>query len=507
MLPDSVALALVLASAFVAAVLLRWLERRLPPWLARRESGRTPPPPAAVEHWRGPVGGALLVAKLALWIATLVLVSDLLPGLMQARDDLAELVSGSFMAPLVQAGMRSWSALELIELPLMLGALWIGVGLVARVVRSQLVRAGGKDWSGVDTFTSISRYALLAAGALVILKARGIDLGSLVIFGGVLGVGIGLGVQNIARNFVSGLLLAMERPIKPGDYVSLGGFSGTVRRIGARATEVLTADHVSVLVPNARFLEEEVVNWSHGNPLCKLHVPVGVAYGSDVARVRAALLEAAQGNPKLLPDPRPTVDLDGFGDSALLFDLEVWTRDPQEQSELKSWLYYRIEANLRRHGIEVPYPQRDLHLRFPELAHALESWRRREFPESAPLGAPAAAGCEAPMPEAAAEIDPSPLSWPESQIAALAARMREPGGVAIADRRHLFRVHRQCCIGSEIVGWLVTGEKLTRDEAVAVGRRMMEQGLLRHVLDEHGFEDSYLFYRFRDDASRSDAMQ
>jgi hypothetical protein len=203
-----------------------------------------------------------------------------------------------------------------------------------------------------------------------------------------------------------------------------------------------------------------------------------VAYGSDVAKVRTALLEAAHGHPKLLADPRPTVDLDGFGENGLLFDLEVWTREPQEQNELRSSLHYRIEASLRRHGIEVPFPQLDLRVRPPVAAPA--------------TGATAAH-------ESQLELDPSPAFWPDERIAALCERMREPGGVAIADRRHLLTVHPRCCIGSEIVGWLVAHERLTRQEAVAAGRRMLEQGLLRHVLDEHGFEDAYLFYRFRAD--------
>ena len=477
MLPDLAALALLLAAAVAAAAALRRLERRLPIWLARRAIRAGVPAPADVLAWRRRVGLALLPPKLAIWLGAFLLASDRLPRLMQARDALAEQVSGSFMAPLVQMGMRSWSALELIELPLLLVALWFGVVLAARGVRAQLVHAGGAGWSGSDTLVAFARYALLGSGALVILQSRGVDLSSLALFGGVVGVGIGFGVQNIARNFVSGLLLAAERPIKPGDYVSLDAFSGTVRHIGARATEILTPDHVSILVPNSRFLEEAVVNWSHGNPLCKLHAPVGVAYGSDVARVRAALLEAAAGHPKVLADPRPSVDLDGFGADALLFDLEIWTREPQDQNELRASLNVRIEASLRRHGIEVPFPQRVVHVR-------------------AAAPAPAAAASAPPFAHPEAELDPSPAFWPAERIALIAARMREPGGVAIADRRHRFRVHARCCVGSEIVGWLVESEKLTRDEAVGVGRRMLEQGLLRHVLDEHGFEDAYLFYRF-----------
>jgi small-conductance mechanosensitive channel len=480
-LPDLALLSLLCAAALALSLALRRLERRLPAWLARRAGGGATPPPAAVLVWRRPVVLGLWAPRLALWLALALVASDRLPRLMSARDDLAGAVSSGLMEPLLRSGERAFSALELLELPLLFALLWLAVTLLMRGVRAQLARAGAPTQGGSESFIALLRYALLGVGALLVLQLRGFDLGSLAVFGGVLGVGIGFGLQNIARNFVSGVLLGFERPIAPGDYVSLGELSGTVRRIGARATEILTPDHVSILVPNSRFLEQEVVNWSHGDPLCKLHAPVGVAYGSDVAKVRAALLEAAHGHPKLLSDPRPTVDLEGFGESALRFDLEVWTREPQAQNELRSSLNYRIEASLRRHGIEVPFPQLDLRLRPPAAPRA--ELRPAPASESAPE----------------AEPDASPEFWSDARIAALAARLRGPGGVAVADRRHRLSLHRRCCVGSEIVGWLVEHESLSRREAVAAGRRMLEQGLLRHVLDEHGFEDAYLFYRFAAD--------
>jgi small-conductance mechanosensitive channel len=109
----------------------------------------------------------------------------------------------------------------------------------------------------------------------------------------VLGVGVGFGLQHLANNLVSGLVIGIERPIKPGDFVTFGEFRGTVARIGARCVEIVTRDRVSILIPNSRFLEHEIVNWSHGDPTCRLQVPVGLAYGSDVATVRGALLDAA----------------------------------------------------------------------------------------------------------------------------------------------------------------------------------------------------------------------
>lgn len=439
------------------------------------------------------------VAQWALLGGVAFYASEKWPALMQARDGFAQLVSSSFMAPLVRMGERAYSAIDLLEVPLLLVALWIGVSLSMRVVRGQVARVFGLP-GGAETALGLLRYALTGVGAIVVLQASGFDVSSLAIFGGVLGVGIGFGLQNITSNFVSGVLLSFERPIKPGDYVSLGELSGTVLRIGARATQIQTPDHVTIVVPNSRFLEAEVVNWSHGDPLCKLHAPVGVAYGSDVARVRQALLEAARGAPKVLADPRPSADLEGFGDSALLFDLEVWTRSPQDQNEILSALRYRIEASLRRHAIEIPFPQRDLRLRSPELERALDAWTRREFPE--PTRAATAASPTVPSPldlAFSSEMDRAPDLWTDAEIETLAQRMRAPGGVAIGDRRHRLSVYPRCLVGAEAVRWMVDVIGATHSEAIALGRRLVAQKLLHHVLDEHDFEDAPLFYRFRAD--------
>lgn len=440
-----------------------------------------------------------LIAKVLLWTGVALWASERLPALMQARDELLALVSASFMAPLVRMGERAYSALDLLKLPLLLAALWAGVNLLMRGLRRQLARVGAQGASGADTFATLARYALTGIGALVILQASGFDVSTLAIFGGVLGVGIGFGLQNVTSNFVSGVLLAFERPIKPGDFVSLGELSGSVLRIGARSTWIQTPDHVTILVPNSRFLEGEVVNWSHGDPVCKLHARVGVAYGSDVARVRRALLEAAHGAPKVLADPRPTADLEAFGDNALLFDLEIWTRDPEAQHEILSALNYRIESSLRRHGIVVPFPQRDLHLRSPELLRIVEAWGRRAFPELADARAAATPAPASSEIETGPEIDRAPALWTDAEVAELARRMRAADGVRIEDRRHHFTVHRRCFVGSEAVRWLVERVGLTHSEALTLGRRLVDQKLIQHVLGEHGFEDAHLFYRFSAD--------
>jgi hypothetical protein len=350
---------------------------------------------------------------------------------------------------------------------------------------------------------------------VVVLQLWGIDLRSLAIVASVLGVGIGFGLQHIANNFISGLVISLERPIRPGDFVTVDGQSGVVERVGARSTEIRTTDRVKILVPNSKFLETQVVNWSHGDPVSRLHVPVSVAYGSNVPLVRSLLLDAARSHPEVLAEPRPDVDLDAFGDSGLAFDLEVWTRDPSRQSEIVSDLNYRIDAAFRRHGIEIPFPQRDLRVRSPELERALELWTR-SLESGPPRTAAGPRGSAAQRSSSAIEAADGegeicgdldveiearigPRVRTDADLAELVSHMRSERGVTISDRRHLLRLYPRCFVGSEAVDWLVENERVSRAEAERIGRRLMERGLVRHVLDEHPFRDARLFYRFQAD--------
>src|SRR5262249_40657411 len=149
------------------------------------------------------------------------------------------------------------------------------------LLRSHVLGQAGIDAGAQESVAVLSRYLLTFLGALVVLQGYGVDISSLTMLASVFGLGLGFGLQNIANNFVSGLLLSLERPIRPGDFVHVGAFTGTVTRIGARSTEIRTVDRVSILVPNSRLLESEVVNWTHGDAASRLHVPVGVGYGSD----------------------------------------------------------------------------------------------------------------------------------------------------------------------------------------------------------------------------------
>jgi small-conductance mechanosensitive channel len=208
---------------------------------------------------------------------------------------------------------------------------------------------------------------MIFLGTIVVLQLWGLDLSSLTILASVVGVGIGLGLQGIAKEFISGLVLIFERPIRVGDFVNIGELMGTVERISVRSTEIRTLDELSIIVPNSRFLEAEVVNWTHHSPVSRLKIPVNVAYGSNLSVVRSALIDAAKEHADVLAEPSPRVFFKGFGDNSLNFELLIWIAEPRHQFRIKSDIYFRIEAILRHRHIEMPFPQRDLHVRSGSL--------------------------------------------------------------------------------------------------------------------------------------------
>jgi potassium-dependent mechanosensitive channel len=482
-----------LGGAALVHFALARLGRRLPRWLELRRGGAGAPH----SHRPSAVSLAVLALQAAVWLGALELATRELAPLRHGRMAFVELVVRSLRAPLFSQGERSYSAVDLLALPALVVGVWLAVSGFTRLFRSTVLSSAGFDAGLQETLSVLLRYALAFLGTLVVLQAWGVDLRTLAILASVLGVGIGFGLQNIANNFVSGVLINLERPIRPGDFVHVGEFAGTVQRIGARSTEIRTADQVSILVPNARFLETEVVNWSHGDPVSRVHVPIGVAYGSDPRRVRRALLAAARGHRAVLREPRPQVQLRRFGDSTIEFELLVWTRDPRNQQLLASDLNFRIEETLRQERIVIPFPQQDLNVRWPTAERLLEAFGQERWPGA--LG-------EEPAEQRAADgsapddalAEHGPEEWSDAEVAAWAAKLRAADGVPVADRRWLLSVHRACFAGSEAVDWLVRHADLTRHEAAALGERMIALGLLRHVLDEHGFHDGHFFYRFAD---------
>ena len=479
---------------------------------------------------------ALLGLEAGLWTAVGFYITDIFPQARSWRYKLFNFLT----SPIVSLGESNYSALQLLLLLAFTIGLWFAVSGLTRIFKFYVLSRTGAELRVQEVVAILTQYVLTFLGLIVLLQIWGLDVRSLAILASVLGVGIGFGVQNITNNLISGLIITLERPIQVGDFVKVGDLVGTVERIGARSTEIRTLDQVTIIVPNSRFLETEVINWSHGDPVSRLRIPVGVAYGSNVEQVQAALLEAAKSHPEVLVRPQPQVWFQEFGESAINFDLLVWTGEPKNQARVKSDLYYRIEASLRRYGIEVPFPQRDLNVRSPQLEEFIAAWLRQNAPtppEKAAINSPngdklsvsdhvseavATLGASAPPKEERTQAAPEenqpqdssvvasvePLTEQSSatapsgkglaavDIEALVTAMREPGGLEIKDRRDHLNFYPACFIGSEAVEWLVQTQNCTREEAIQLGQILIERGIIHHVLDEYPFRDDYFFYSF-----------
>ncbi len=305
----------------------------------------------------------LWVARLGIWASTLWYVSSLFPGLRQRRYNLFNSSSIGVRAPLFTLGDQPYT---LVDVVILLGLFWGLFALVqfsVRVLKTQILRRMQLERGAREVVTQTYRYVALAFGALIILQAWGIDLRSVTLLGSALGIGIGFGFQDIAKNFGSGLILLFERSIQVGDFIEVGEHSGVVERIGARSIMLRSLDNISVLVPNAHLIDSQVMNWNHDHPISRLHLLIGLDYGSESQAVKLALLQAAQGHPDVLAKPAPDVYLKAFGDDSIEFDLMVWIRNPELQIKVRSDLYFRMEEILKDKGLSIPFPQRDLHLR------------------------------------------------------------------------------------------------------------------------------------------------
>lgn len=198
-------------------------------------------------------------------------------------------------------------------------------------------------------------YAIFLAGLMVGVQSAGVNLNSLLVLGGTLGIGLGFGLQNIANNFVSGLILLAEQPIRVGDRIEVGETSGDVVRIGARSTWVRTNDNVVIIVPNAEFVSDRVTNWTLNDAQARIAVPIAVSCQSDPDLVRKVLLDVAHRHVDVLESPASDVLLAEIGDNALRFELRVWsTKQVHTPSILRSDLYFEIVRSFREHGIELP---------------------------------------------------------------------------------------------------------------------------------------------------------
>lgn len=241
--------------------------------------------------------------------------------------------------------------------------------LVNRILVKANVDKGARNSIGL-----ITRVMFMFVGSIFIIQTAGIDMSSLSLLAGALGVGIGFGLQNITDNFISGIIILFEKPIKVGDRIVVGDTEGDVINISVRATTILTNENVSIIVPNSEFISSRVINWSHNDRNIRFDLPVGVSYSEDPVKVRKVLLDVAKKSEHVLKNPEPIVFFDEFGDSSLNFTLGVWTATYTDKPRrLKTALYFEIFEQFKKEGIEIPFPQRDLHIKTQPLEVKLPS--------------------------------------------------------------------------------------------------------------------------------------
>ena len=266
--------------------------------------------------------------------------------------------------PLLKVGETQITLWIIVYLVLFLFLLFTITSRLKRWVVDRLFVKSPVDYGVRQAIGTIASYIVIAIGTLIILDTAGINLSALNFLAGALGIGIGFGLQNITTNFISGLILLLERPIKIGDRVEVEGTQGDVVNISLRATTVVTNDNVAVIVPNSEFISKKVVNWSYRTPDVRINIPVSAAYGVDPSIVREILLEIAKNNSGVLQELTSDVLLDQFGESSLHFILRVWTRTyTHKPGVLRSEINYEIVRKFEERGIAIPFPQRDVFVR------------------------------------------------------------------------------------------------------------------------------------------------
>src|SRR5260370_258765 len=246
---------------------------------------------------------------------------------------------------------------------LLIAVFWIS-SRTKRFLFNRFLVNSGLDRALQYAIAQIISNVVLVVGIFIVLENTGIHLGALAVFAGAVGVGVGFGLQNIASNFISGLVILAERPITIGDRVEVAGITGQVQQIRARSTVIRTNHNITMIVPNTQFIDSPVTNWTYGDPRSRFRVPFGVPSPSDIAQVRETLLAAGRENPNTLNDPAPSVFLGKFGDNSINFEPVVWSSEMSARpSRYRSDLNCAIERKFREAGIEIAFPQRDLHIR------------------------------------------------------------------------------------------------------------------------------------------------
>lgn len=301
------------------------------------------------------------VAPLILLAVGLVSLSLLASGWNYGGDVFANLAS-TVTHPLWEVGHSRITGLSLLLFAMTLALAVLAQGWVVRMLERSVFPLYDLDEGMRATLATLIRYLMLGVGVLIGLKVVGLSLRVLTVFAGVIGLAVGFGSQTLAANFMAGIMLLLGRRISVGDVIEVRGVIGRVVRISGYSTVVRTLDNLLVTVPNSQLLDDSVTNWTVEDTSVRLNLVVGVAYGSDTQLVRRLLLQAASEDPRILRRPAPLVRFDDFADSALLFTLCPWVQDPDQRFVISSDLRFRIDGLFREHGVEIAFPQQDIHL-------------------------------------------------------------------------------------------------------------------------------------------------
>ena len=362
------AIVLVIAGSLFAFGVLLLLTRLFHEFYDALEQG-TSPWPSRLRKRLGvapgnPVPGLLwfrLTTDLLLWTLfayTLLRIWQVSSLFMQRLEDW--LITGFPLGNMQVVPVRILLAIGVFA-ALVMSARWLQTRLERRWFRYARLDHGARE-----AVVTVSGYVMLTVAALIALGIMGFNFGSIALIAGALSVGIGFGLQNIVSNFVSGLILLLERPVKTGDWIVVGNTEGYVKRISIRSTQIQTFDRADVIVPNSELISQQVTNWMLHDTQGRARVPVGVAYGSDTQKVKQVLERIAGEHPSVITDgsyPEPKVLFLGFGDSSLNFELRCFVRNIDSRLQVISDINFAIDAAFRAEGIEIPFPQRDLHLR------------------------------------------------------------------------------------------------------------------------------------------------
>jgi len=297
------------------------------------------------------------------WLASLLALAGFAAVLSEAVNGLRSLAEVLAGVNFRLAG-RTLNLLSLVQVVIALLLLVAAFRLTRRVLTHSINKTQRLDNVQKVLAQKLAGIALVAAAFFIGIDLVGIDLTALAVFSGAVGLAVGFGLQKTFGNLIAGIILLLDRSIKPGDVISVGNSFGAISKIGVRAVSIVTRDGKEHLIPNENLMTEEVVNWSYTDPQVRIHIPVGVSYDCDLAEAQRLMIEAAKTPARVLQSPAPVVWLKGFGDSSVDHEILVWIADPEAgvgnvQSEVLNAVWSRFKEN----DIEIPFPQRDLHIR------------------------------------------------------------------------------------------------------------------------------------------------